>query len=246
MPQSSIGKEWGEPDSPAPRFRQIVDRLRHEIIGGGLAEHAPLPSERAIAELHGVSRMTARRALEAVEAEGLAYSEERRGRFVSPQRLNYNVSSMANFVADAEADGIGLEIRVVENGSMPASAKLAKTLSVEEGGELLVTTRLFLTKGHAIFVETEHVVPELGWALAGAAANKSPHRFSPFGHSADIVIRMRAIEPGEAELLGTSPHQAGIEQEQVSRDRAGTAFCYTTQIWRGELAQFSAKAIVNR
>ncbi len=60
-------------DTPArPRFRQIVDVLRQQIVDGDLPVHAALPSERVIAEQHDVSRMTARRALEALELEGLA------------------------------------------------------------------------------------------------------------------------------------------------------------------------------
>jgi len=35
-----------------------------------------------------------------------------------------------------------------------------------------------------------------------------------------------------------------IALEQVIRDSDGSAFCFGSQIWRGELAEFSAQAIV--
>lgn len=250
MPQSSTQKAPENATARAPRFRQIVDHLRNEIVDGSLPEHTALPSERAVAERHSVSRMTARRALEAVEAEGLAYSEERKGRFVSPQRLNYNISSMANFVADAEAEGIDLEIELIDRKQTGADAKLAGVLSVPIGEVLHQYTRLFRNRGHATFLETEFVIAKrcrdfLGHDLLHPMAVLE-QRYSPLGHSADIVIRMRALELDEAALLGLLPHQAGIEQEQVVRDEAGEPFCYCRQIWRGELAQFSAQAIVNR
>ncbi|MEM8645143.1 MAG: GntR family transcriptional regulator [Pseudomonadota bacterium] len=234
----------------APRFRRIVDRLRAEIIAGRLPEHAALPSERAVAGQHGVSRMTARRALEAMEAEGLAYSAERKGRFVSPPRLNYPVSSMANFLTDAEKNGVDLEVQVIATGERTADAALAGILAVPEGEALSEVTRLFLNGGHATFLETEYVLASLYADLLEAhdAATKplAEQRFSPFGHDADIVIRMRPLSAEEAELLGLSPNQAGIEAEQLVRDETGQAFCFSRQIWRGELAQFSARAIVNR
>lgn len=233
----------------SPRFRQIVDDLQREIAAGAIAEHAALPSERAIAERHDVSRMTARRALEAVEAAGLAYSVGRRGRFVSPRRLNYNVSSMANFIEDAKADGMTLDIELVGSRQNKADARLAKILTVRRGTVLTETTRLFRNQGHAIFLETELIVPDrckdLLPAVPSGGAALPQQRYSYLGHSADIVIRMRALEPDEAAALGLAPHQAGIEQEQVVRDQAGTAYCYNRQIWRGELAQFSARSIVN-
>ena len=76
--------------SETPRFRQIVEVLRRDIVTGALSVHEALPSERGIAEQHDVSRMTARRALETLELEGLAYNEQRRGRFAEhgvPRRL---------------------------------------------------------------------------------------------------------------------------------------------------------------
>ena len=237
-------------EGSAPRFQQIVDHLRDEIIGGRLPEHTALPSERTVADQHGVSRMTARRALEAVEAEGLAYSAERKGRFVSPARLNYPVSSMANFLTDAAKNGVELEVQVIATGERPADAALAAALSVPQGEALWEVTRLFLNGGHATFLETEYVVAGHRDQLLKApeVAGKPPaeQRFSPLGHDADIVIRMRPLSAEEASLLGLSPNQAGIEAEQLVRDETGGAFCFSRQIWRGELAQFTARAIVNR
>ena len=202
MSRTSIKKSPEEPAGRSPRFRQIVDHLRNEIVGGCLPEHAALPSERAVAELHNVSRMTARRALEAVEAEGLAYSEERRGRFVSPQRLNYNISSMANFVADAAAEGIDLEIELIESKQTSADAGLAGVLSVPIGEVLDERTRLFRNRGHATFLETEFVIARRRHTLSGYSLPRSTtlleQRYSPLGHSAissSACVRFSRMRP---------------------------------------------------
>ena len=65
-------------------------------------------------------------------------------------------------------------------------------------------------------------------------------------HRGDIVIRLRALQPDEARWLGLAGHSAAIELEQVVRDAAGTPFCFGRQLWRGEMAEFSAQAIVNQ
>ncbi len=237
--------------APSPRFRLIVDKLRRDIAGGGLPEHAALPSERVVAELHGVSRMTARRALEAMEAEGLAYSEGRKGRFVSPKRLKYDVSNMVSFAADTELSRAGLEIELISSGTVKADARLSAGLSVPAGEELHEYTRLFRIKGHAAFFETEYVIvrrfPEfLSHDLRQSTTKLLEQHYATFAHTGDIVIRMCALQAEEAELLGLAPHHAAMELEQVIRDKAGEAFCFGRQIWRGELAEFSAHAIVNR
>ena len=129
--------------SSPPLFRQIVNELKAKITSGQLAEHDALPSERAVAQLHDVSRMTARRALEAIEAEGLAYSKDRKGRFVSPKRLDYDVSSMANFISNAAAKGTEIEMELLENAHIRAGERLAEILSVPAGTPLYENTRLF-------------------------------------------------------------------------------------------------------
>ncbi len=236
--------------SSPPLFRQIVDALKAKITSGALTEHDALPSERTIADLHNVSRMTARRALEAIEVEGLAYSQDRKGRYVSPKRLDYDVSSMANFVSNAASKGIEIEMELLQNANIRAGDQLSRDLSIPIGTLLYENTRLFRREGHAIFLETETVVAErcaefLVDAPLRQKENPSEQRYSSLGHTADIIIRMRALAPDEADFLGLLPYQAGIEQEQLVRDPAGDAFCFCRQIWRGETAQFSARAILN-
>lgn len=234
----------------SPRFRQIVENLRREIVDGTLPAHAALPSERVIAEQQGVSRMTARRSLELMEAEGLAYSEQRKGRFVSPRRLQYNISNMVSFVADAQSAGTDLEIEVVSRGKTRADKSLAAALAVAVGEELLEYTRLFRIEGHATFIETEYVVakrfPDLfAHDLRQSTTGLLEQHYRTSARSGDIVIRMRTLQEDEAGLLGLASHHAAIELEQVIRDEAGEAFCFGRQVWRGELAEFSARAVVN-
>lgn len=224
--------------------------LRQKIVGGALLEHAALPSERVIAEQHDVSRMTARRALEALEAEGLAYSVDRRGRFVSPQRLKYDISRTVSLTAEAYANGVALEIDVIERDETQADAALAMQLGVPIGEALFEYTRLFKVDGHAIFIETEHVIAGrcpglLDHDLSQSTTRLLEEHFGVFAEVGDIVIRMRGMRKDEAALLGLAAGHAGVELEQVIRDKSGAPFCAGRQIWRGELAEFSACTMVN-
>ena len=250
MKPKYMPKKAADPAAATPLFRQIVNDLRRRIVNGDVAEHEALPSERVVAESYDVSRMTARRALENIEAEGLAYSKGRMGRFVSPQRLDYNLSSMANFVANAAAQGIEIEMETLASSRTEAGTELAAILAVPAGTAIFRNVRIFRREGHATFLETEAVVVSRCARLLSDGAGQDEQflqeqRYSPLGHTADIVIRMRALDPDEARMLGLVPYQVGIEQEQLVRDSSGSVFCYCRQIWRGEMAQFSATAILS-
>jgi DNA-binding GntR family transcriptional regulator len=231
-----------------PHFQRIVDDIRKKIRGGSLAEHAALPSERVIGELFGVSRMTARRALVAIEIEGLAYSSGRKGRFVSPKRLRYDIGSMVSFSATAEAKDIGLTIKLIDAGVVQANSELADKLDVALGAELFKYTRLFLIHGHPTFIEVEYCIAELFPGLLDFDLQQSimllfNRNYNVSGRTGSIVIRMRSMQKYEANLLGLASYNAGIELEQTTFDQDGRPFCFDRQIWRGELAEFTALAV---
>lgn len=246
--QGNTGRK-GDP-SPRPRFLQIADDIRVQIADGALKEHNILPSERSVSQTYGVSRMTGRRALEALESEGLVYSSDRRGRFVSPKRLTYNVSNMVSFVGTAQTNDVDLKIEVTDTAKITADAHLAAALEQPVGTEILQYVRLFRTCAHPIFVETEYLLADrfpdfLDHDLAQSTTQILASRYGTAASTGDIVIRMRGAGASEAALLNIAASHAVVELEQVIRDGAGVPFCFGRQVWRGEMAEFSAHAIVN-
>jgi GntR family transcriptional regulator len=62
------GGKAGLPDGG--KARRVYLLLREEIAGGLHGDRGLLPGEQRLAEMHGVSRVTIRRAMDALEAEG--------------------------------------------------------------------------------------------------------------------------------------------------------------------------------
>src|SRR6516225_10362006 len=76
-----------------PITQKITADLRRQIQEGILGPGALLLSETEVAHEYGVSRQTARSALQALEHEGLVIVRPRRGRVVrSNQRLRWHLS----------------------------------------------------------------------------------------------------------------------------------------------------------
>lgn len=55
----------------APIYRQIVDQVRREVLGGQLKPGDELPSVRSVALKHAINPMTVSKAYSLLEAEGL-------------------------------------------------------------------------------------------------------------------------------------------------------------------------------
>lgn len=68
---------------PEPVYLQLASILRGQIQGGELVPRQPLPSESYLTGRYGVSRGTARRAVEVLRNEGLVRTIPQRGTYVS-------------------------------------------------------------------------------------------------------------------------------------------------------------------
>src|SRR5471030_2592527 len=77
-------------DPLSPHYLRIRDEIARDISAGTPPANEKFPSERDMIERFGCTRVTLRQALQQLEAEGLVYRENRRGWFVSPQRIRYD------------------------------------------------------------------------------------------------------------------------------------------------------------
>ena len=68
---------------PHPVYLQLKEMLQSQIEQGYYLSHQKLPSERDLCQSHNLSRMTARKALQALIAEGFAYTRAGKGTFVN-------------------------------------------------------------------------------------------------------------------------------------------------------------------
>ncbi|MFC7328045.1 GntR family transcriptional regulator [Marinactinospora rubrisoli] len=86
--------------TPWGTYTQIADVLRRRVTDGELPAGTPLPSESALGEEFHVARSTIRRALAALEADGLIHTLPGRGRVVSGPDDERDVTPQYRRIAD--------------------------------------------------------------------------------------------------------------------------------------------------
>ena len=101
---------------PLPLYHQMEQDLRSRLHGGEFGPGDPLPSEERLCEQYGVSRITMRRALDALIAQGLIVRRRGVGSFVAERRVGSRSialkGSLDEFLAGAgamEPDRLSLE-----------------------------------------------------------------------------------------------------------------------------------------
>jgi GntR family transcriptional regulator len=131
-----------------PRYYEIEQALRERA--DRLEPHSPLPSEAQLCEEFGVSRMTARAAVQRLVQDGLVYRVPGRGTFVAAARANRTAGHVLSFSDEMRRKGRVPSSRVIERRRRPATDVEERRLGV---GEVVVLRRVRLADGKPLVLE---------------------------------------------------------------------------------------------
>lgn len=150
---------WHDPPVTAqPKYLSLVAALRHEI--DALPVGAPVPGERTLADEHGVSRMTARRALAVLEREGRLRREVGRGTFVARPAVSLPLR-LTSFTEDMRARGMSPSSQVIALDTVPAGPELAEILAIGPEDPVTRVDRVRLADGRPMAIEHTRLVASL-------------------------------------------------------------------------------------
>jgi GntR family transcriptional regulator len=231
----------------SPIYLQTKNRLVDQIKSGKLKPHDALPSERVLATQFNISRMTARRALVEVEKAGYAYSKDRSGRFVTAQRLSYDVGTTLSFAAHALREHVNLSIDVISASTEEANAVLAQKLNIETGTLVHIYSRVFKVDGQTVLVERESTIADrfpdlLSHDLRQSSLSLYENHYGVTGTKGQVTIRCAKISPEQTALFSEDTAPYGLEVNMVLLDSQETPFCYDQQTWCSEMAEFTLLA----
>ena len=132
----------------------IKHYLKHWIQSGTVSKGDKLPSERELSLLFSTTRITIKDTLISLETEGLIYREERRGWYVSPERLCYNPLARTHFHQMVKEQNRSAETRLVGTRTEVAIGEYAQALDIDKITQIHIIERLRYIDGRAVlFVE---------------------------------------------------------------------------------------------
>ena len=133
-------------------YYQILSRLYERIESGNIRVGEKLPSEADLERDCGVSRTTARRALDELRRKGLVRREPGRGTFLVGPRLSSDLARLYSFSEEIRRRGHEPGARLVLREDVGAGEEVASRLEVQIGERILHVRRLRLADERPIFV----------------------------------------------------------------------------------------------
>ena len=145
------------------RYRSIAADLRRRMEGKEFAAGRLLPSEAELSRDYDASRVTVRRALEQLKAEGLVDSRQGFGWFVAVDPVRQTLGRLGTIEGQIADMGRAGERRVLDFGFVAAPARAREVLKVDK---VLRVRRLNLADGEPFARVTVWVPEQLGAALS--------------------------------------------------------------------------------
>lgn len=229
--------------SSQPLYQQLQRALREAIEQRLLRPEDALPPERKLASELAVSRLTVRKALDGLVAEGLLQRRPGSGNFVNRTRVEKNFAKLSSFSEDMRARGRVPRSVWLERSEGTVTAEEALRLRLGPGEAVYRFHRVRYADEQPMCVEYATVVASCLPSLE--AVDKSMYEaLQKAGHRPVRALqRLSALllDAEQARLLQARERDAGLAIERLGLLRDGRAVEFCRSYFRGDAYDFVAE-----
>lgn len=224
----------------AHKYEEVAAGIR-ESIAQSMKPHDALPSERELMAMHGVSRMTVRKAIATLVEEGRVYNVHGSGTYVGSSDIFSKTPKLTSFTEDMISRGAVPSSRVLELARIEAPESVAVALGLAPAEETTHIRRLRLADDVPIAIEDVYI-PRLVLDLESLNLGASLYeQLRIAGHEvfrAEQEIKAITLSAQESQLLEVGAGEAALSVTRVSSSRRGQLIEFARTIYRADRYTF--------
>lgn len=221
-----------------PAYQQIQGAIVKRLELGMLKPGDLVDSERELARIHGVSLMTARHALTALEREGMVVRRRGAGTFVAPPKIHFN--KLMSYTEQMSGRGLGVSSKVLSLGIIHTEQEIAARLSLPAASHLVKLERLRLGGDEPFAIETCYFSADEFAGLTRARLDRFS-LFSLLEHDyglqiahADEEVDATTADAHSARLMAIPLGTAVLRIRQKIYSTRGTPALYVLGLYRSD------------
>ncbi len=232
--------------SPVPLYYQLKEILTSWISSGQFDSDGRFPSETELQARFNVSRMTVRRALSDLVAEGFLFREQGRGSFVVRHRFQDQLRRLTSFSEDILLRGLATTVRFLFF-QVVRDAEAARKMGVPDDEELVCIRRVRLVEGEPLAVQSAYVRHRFCPGIVeNGLVDGSLYRTleEVYGLRLGRAIQTLVAKPAdqyEAELLEIPPGQPVLVMERTTYLQDGASIECVFSSYRGDRFRFTVE-----
>lgn len=240
----------GQAASPVPLYHRLYLVLRQQIQDGQFGPERPLPSEVELCRQHGVSRITVRRTMAMLTADGLIDRRRGRGTFARSQGPAAAPSDQLSGLADnLSSYAASTSVTLHSFDYIPASTRVAESLEIAAGSLVQKAVRTRSREGVPVSLLTTYVPEALGRTysrdeLASGSLIRLLERGGAKVDAAETVITARLADAFSAPLLGVPVGSPLLALSRLVRDEGGRPIEQLASLYRPD--QYELRLALSR
>lgn len=232
------------PSGPVPLYHQIFLIIRNRIYAGNLAAGDRVPGEQDLCDEFGVSRITAKRALNELADAGLVIRERGRGtRVIQRPAVPAVTSSIEGWLENISLMSHSTKAQVLEFGYAAALDDIAAALELAPGSEVQRAVRIRRLDGQPMSYLVTYVPAEIGRHYTRTDLNSTPllkllEKAGVAVASARQSISATIADADIADALECPAGSPLIEVRRIVRDHNDRPVEYIRVLYRPDLYRF--------
>jgi GntR family transcriptional regulator len=229
-----------------PKYLAVREHLRRRV--SALPEHSLLPPEPVLCAEYGVSRITLRRAVDGLVADGHLVREQGRGTYVTRPAIRHEyresfVHRIAGFTSVMTEQGAQVGTRVLTQRVVPAPAPVAAELDLAVPTDVVELVRLRSVDGAPNHVAHSYLSAAAYPAVAehdfseGSLYDYLRAEYAADLRRARIVVDVGTAASDESELLQVVAGSPLLVVRTTVRDGAGRPLVHSYSRLRPDVSQ---------
>ncbi|MBA5764625.1 phosphonate utilization transcriptional regulator PhnR [Vibrio sp. 404] len=219
------------------QYVKIKDSIVEQIETGMLAPRQKLPAERKLAESFNTTRVTLREALSILEADGRIYREDRRGWFISPMPLRYNLTQSQQFSNMAVEQNRTPQTVLLLAKATLANKFASQLLELPPFSDVFHIDRIRYLEERPVAFVTHYIRPEqcpnlLQYDLEGSLTDILREQFQIENQKTRYRISSSALFGETAQALRATAGTPAMVIERVNYNQHGELVDCAIEYWR--------------
>lgn len=220
-----------------PQYLLIKAQLQARIQSGALKSGDKLPSERELCAIFNTTRVTIRESLAQLESSGAIYRSERRGWFVTPERLWLDPTQNTNFHKLCLEQGRQPKTKLLEGKVVTVPVDAMTPLQLQPFEQIYLLTRLRYADDRPVCYSENHCLPArvpelLSHDLNGSLTEVYEQQYDLIYTSMHLSFYPTAMPPQAACALGVAVGRPALLLQRLNYDQHGRILDYDVEYWR--------------
>ena len=227
-----------------PLYHQLKEILQENIESGAWRPGDLIPSENQLMRVYGVSRNTAKKALDDLVQEGALFRVQGKGTFVAKPKLEQSLSGFYSFSRVMRERGIPARDIILSVETEEVRASVARRLSIDPGEPVIALRRLRCMQEEPIIFETSHIPQRLAPRLSAAGLHdRSLYDLLQADYGIVVAKAKESLEPVlvrdyESRYLHVRAGCPALLLDRVAYDHRGTPVEFCRSIVRGDRCRY--------